>query len=235
MAGEKILASVVVPAFNEEKLIGRCLSALKNQDFKGKNKIIVVDNNSTDKTAQIAKKMGVKVITERKQGYVFALRRGCAEARGKYIAITDADSEAPEDWLKNIYNAFEDNPEVVCVGGGTILKNKNWMAFLVEIVYNAVAPFSKAFPGYNLAFRRDAYEKIGGYREEVNFDADVDVCYRLMKEGKLLFLKDNKVATSSRRFKHPGAMAYNLKGAINILWLSLFKKTLFFEFGDVRE
>ncbi len=92
MAGKKTLISVVVPAFNEEKFIGRCLEALKRQDFSEKYEIIVVDNNSTDKTAQIAKRMGVKVVSEKKQGDVFALRKGCSEAQGEIIAITDAET-----------------------------------------------------------------------------------------------------------------------------------------------
>ena len=233
---KKILISVVVPAFNEEKLIGRCLVALKEQDFSKENyEIIVVDNNSWDKTAEIAKKMEVKVVREEKKGYVFALRKGCSEAKGEIIATTDADSQPPKGWLKTIFKAFEKDSQVVCVGGGTIHKNKNFMAVLIEIIYNVIGPVFKTFPGYNLAFKKSAYDKIGGFREEVNMCGDTELCLRLQKRGKMVFLKDNKVVTSSRRFTNPGSTSYTLKGMINIICLVLFKKTLFFEFGDIRD
>jgi len=107
---KSVLISVVVPAYNEEKNIGQCLTALKNQDYPSKNyEIIVVDNNSTDKTAQIANEMGVRVVPEEKQGYVFALRKGCSQAKGEIITITDADALVPKDWLKKIYQAFQKN------------------------------------------------------------------------------------------------------------------------------
>ena len=66
--------SVVIPAFNEEKYLPACLEALKKQTFKN-YELIVVDNNSTDKTAQIAKKFGARVVKEKKQGRNMACGR----------------------------------------------------------------------------------------------------------------------------------------------------------------
>ncbi len=235
MAGKKTLISVVVPAFNEEKFIGRCLEALKRQDFSEKYEIIVVDNNSTDKTAQIAKRMGVKVVSEKKQGYVFALRKGCSEAQGEIIAITDADTLVPKDWLKKIYEGYKKDPQVVCVGGRSSFEPKTPLAFLNELIWNLGGVVLKHFHGFNLSIRREVYQKIGGFREKVNFNADTDLCLRVKKEGRMLYLWDNPVKTSSRHFRGMAGISYCLKGSINVFSLVLFKKSPFFHFGNVRE
>lgn len=233
---KKILVSVVIPAYNEEKNIGSCLTAFKNQDFSHQNfEIIVVDNNSTDKTAQIAQKMGAKVILEKTQGYVFALRKGCSQAEGEIIAITDADTLVPGEWLKKIYQAYQKNPQVVCVAGKVTFKPKILLAFLIEPLFALGGWFFNLFPGMNLSIRKDVYRKIGGFRKEINFDTDVDLCLRIRKEGKMLFLWDNPVVTSSRHFRGIKGIIYCLKGAVNITSLILFAKAPFFQFGDVRE
>lgn len=233
---KKILVSVVVPAFNEERNIEECLAAFKKQDFPRRNfEIIVVDNNSTDKTAQIAKRMKAKVIPEKTQGYVFALRKGCSQAEGEIIVITDADTLVPGDWLKKIYQAYQKNPQVVCVGGRAILKPKIPLAALIELFFILGGFLFKLFPGLNLSIRKDIYQKIGGFKKEVNFDTDVDLCLRIRKEGKMLFLRDNPVVTSSRHFRGLKGIIYCLKGAVNITSLILFAKAPFFQFGDVRE
>src|SRR5215470_14651193 len=65
--------SVVVPAYNEEELLPRCLSALRGQDYAGEIEIIVVDNASTDGTSRVASAYGVTVVAESKRGYCSAL------------------------------------------------------------------------------------------------------------------------------------------------------------------
>ena len=95
--GKKI--SLVFPAFNEEENIGRAIS-----DFRALrvvDEIIVVDNNSKDKTSKIAVRKKAKVIKENKQGYGFALRRGLSEAKGDYIALCEPDGTfVAKDLLK---------------------------------------------------------------------------------------------------------------------------------------
>jgi glycosyltransferase involved in cell wall biosynthesis len=80
--------SVVIPAYNEEKSIQ---SVIRDFSKPYVSEIIVVDNNSTDKTAELARKSGAKVVTETNQGYGFALQRGMREAKGDIIILTEAD------------------------------------------------------------------------------------------------------------------------------------------------
>ncbi|MEK7165261.1 MAG: glycosyltransferase family A protein, partial [Patescibacteria group bacterium] len=100
--------SIVVPAYNEEKLIGRCLASLKNQDFSGLYEIIVVNNNSVDKTEEIARTFNVRVITESMQSVVAARDRGLRAARGDIVVGADCDCVYPPHWLKTIYAEFAD-------------------------------------------------------------------------------------------------------------------------------
>lgn len=97
LKGKKI--SLILPAFNESENIGQALDSFKKLNFI--DEIIVVDNNSTDNTEDIARKKGAKVFKEKNQGYGFALRRGLTEASGDYIILSEPDGTfVPSDSKK---------------------------------------------------------------------------------------------------------------------------------------
>lgn len=85
--------SVVLPCYNEEDAIGTCLQKIKQvfEQNQIKGEIIVADNNSTDRSAQIARTFGARVVSEPRKGYGAAYLRGLREARGTYIVIGDSD------------------------------------------------------------------------------------------------------------------------------------------------
>jgi len=124
-----VLVSVIIPAYNEEKLIGSCLESLKNQDFgNGGYEVIVVDNNSTDRTVMVAKDFNVKIISEPRKGVSFAVRKGFAEAAGEIIATTDADTKVNPGWISNIYYTFSSNLETAIIGGKLIFYPGNLLS-----------------------------------------------------------------------------------------------------------
>jgi glycosyltransferase involved in cell wall biosynthesis len=94
--------SIVVPAYNEASYVGAALRSLQAQDYPGPYEIIVVDNNSTDGTGEIAASYGVTVVKEMEPGVCQARQRGTAEARGEIVVSTDADTVQPIDWLSRI-------------------------------------------------------------------------------------------------------------------------------------
>jgi glycosyltransferase involved in cell wall biosynthesis len=228
MPETKLLVSVIITAFNEEKNLPRCLKALKDQEYpKDRYEVIVVDNNSTDKTAEVAGNFGAKVISEKKQGYVYALRHGMDEARGDIIAVTDSDTKVAKNWLSVIERVFV-NPKVVGATGliegtaKTKLANR-----LMEIGYSipmyASALVGRAFlVGFNFAVRKDAYIKAGRLNTEYEMSPDVELGIKLGKLGKIKIVDDMLVCTSTRRWKSDGIVKTFLdycKGYFYSVWL----------------
>ncbi len=231
-----ILISIIIPAYNEEKLIGLCLSSLQNQNFNKKDyEIIVINNASTDNTSQIVQNFGVKLVDEPKKGVTFAIKRGFLEAKGKIIAITEADTLVPPDWLSKIYKAFQNNPDIVLVGGRSLIKPNNHLVIIANIFLNHMGgKIIRRSSACNLAIKRDIYFKIGGVCEKINFNYETDLFLRARKEGRTVFLWDNPVVTSSRHFKGIEGYKYCIRGFTSSAILLFLKKNLFTRMVDVR-
>ena len=107
-----MLVTVIVPAYNEEKLIGGCLESVMKNSGNLVKEIIVIDNASSDRTGEIAaKRTGVRVIREDIKGLTHARERGPQEATAEFIAYLDADSRLPTKWSELVEKAFKENPE----------------------------------------------------------------------------------------------------------------------------
>src|SRR3989338_1882220 len=185
--------SVVIPAFNEEKYLPACLEALKKQTFKN-YELIVVDNNSTDKTAQIAKKFGARVVKEKKQGMIPARERGFREARAEIIARTDADTVVSPDWLEVIYVTFKSNSNIVGMTGPFLSPTKKIPHKIIsEINYLYNVKFANLISkhvylqGSNMAIRKSAWEKIKVITDDKKVHEDIDLSYHLSKVGKIIY------------------------------------------------
>jgi glycosyltransferase involved in cell wall biosynthesis len=200
--------SVVIAAYNEERLIEKCLKALKNQKFPhGTYEILVIDNNSTDNTAKISRKMGAKVLSyTEKQGAAFAKHYGALLAESDIIAFTDSDSFPEPDWLENIYALFQ-NKQLVCVGGTMIpLGGNSWIEFLFALfdyfsVINQWCGITMLW-GSNLAVRKDAYRKVNGINTKLKTGDDWEFVKRLgayYGRGSTLYSQKLRVYTSPRK------------------------------------
>lgn len=205
MANLKV--SIIIPAYNEEKTIARTIKSLKAQSYKN-FEIIVVDNNSKDRTKEIASRY-VKTITEKKQGYISAVKRGVSEATGDILTFCDADSFYKKNWLKKMITAFKDKRTVAVYGTAMFYDTNIIMSLLSTFLYSVFLIFSKILgldntAGFNFLFRKSAYETVGGYDENWKFGSpDIEFGARLKKLGKVS-LKMTIVMTSSRRFKKGG-------------------------------
>lgn len=198
--------SVVIPAYNEAILLPRCLQALKEQDYQGSFEIIVVDNNSTDVTSDIARLYGAKVIKERRRGVAFARQAGFMAASGEIICSTDADTIVPPHWLTAMVKAFDRDPNLVAVGGRFELVDidssfKLFVNFFLPIVF----AFDRLnhhghFTGCNFAVRKDAFLRVGGFDTSLKIGEDIDLCIRVRQLRKVKILHEIKVQTSARRY-----------------------------------
>lgn len=200
--------SVVIPALNEEKNIGKCLESLKNQKEKP-YEIIVVDNSCKDKTAQIAKSFGVKVIKEKKLGISYARNAGFNAAKGDIIARIDADTVAPTDWILNIKKDLKDK-RVGAVFGPAYYLN---FPYLFQISHLPSVYFFKIFRAYlkkhllfglNMAIRKSLWNKV---KKDLCMDnkkvhEDFDLAIHLWTyTTNILFDKNLRVKTSARKWK----------------------------------
>ncbi|MCS7200790.1 MAG: glycosyltransferase [Patescibacteria group bacterium] len=135
--------SVVIPAYNEEEGIEKTIKKIPKEVFE----IIIVDNNSTDKTAEIAKNLGARVVKEHKQGYGYALQRGFKEAKGDIIVTLDADGQYPGEKIIELSKYLEENDLDFLNCSRFPLQNKNslpairifgniFLTFITNILFN---------------------------------------------------------------------------------------------------
>ncbi|HVA96962.1 MAG TPA: glycosyltransferase family A protein [Candidatus Acidoferrales bacterium] len=210
--------SVVIPVHNEEKYIGRCLDSLMKQNIKPEE-IIIVDNNSTDSSVEIAKKYPVRIISEKQQGITPARNRGFNEARFDIIARTDADTILPINWIKRIKNAFADEQLVGISGPASFydlpkIFKRSWQSKTTSIQfiksYNSIVRQilkHDCLYGPNLAIRKNEWNKIKNSvcLDDSKVHEDIDLAIHLAPLGKIKFIRTLTVKTSVRRWKRPEA------------------------------
>lgn len=204
---KKPAISVVIPTFNEEKYLANCLKAIRNQTFTD-YELIVVDNNSTDKTASIAKKFGARVVKERKQGMIPARERGFREAKAEIIARTDADTIVMPNWLKIIYTSFQKHPKVVAMTGPFLSpssripdKITQEFSYLISVKLGKLLFGHICLLGPNMALRKSAWEKLKVNTDDKKVHEDYDLSSHIAKVGKIIYNKNLKVIFSLRRIK----------------------------------
>lgn len=174
------LVSVVVPTKNSSKFLGECLESIKNQSYQN-IEIIVVDNNSTDDTKEIARKYTEKVFNK---GPERSAQRnyGVEQSQGEYIAIIDSDMQLSEKVIeKAVAKIQADNtvgiiiPEESFGEGFWAQCKKLERSFYVGVSWMEAARF----------FRKDAYIQAGGYDEDMVSGEDWDLSQRIEKMGRI--------------------------------------------------
>lgn len=195
--------SVVIPAYNEEKYIKECLEALSSQIEKP-DEIIVVDNNCTDKTVEIAKNFGARIVVEKKQGMIYARNAGFDNAKFEVIAKTDADSITPENWILKIKAAFK-NPETGGFSGPVsfftnplISKVSSLITYYIFKIVGILA-HTPIMLGPNLTLRRSDWKKIKNVvcLSDKDVHEDIDISIHLSKITKIKF--DRNFVMTTRR------------------------------------
>jgi len=176
--------SVIIPTLNEGQFIGDSLCSIRNQSFRD-FEVIVVDGGSTDRTVEIAKEYADKVVLAPGSKIGEARLIGVKEAQGNIIVSTDADTIHPLNWLENLVRHFED-PKVVAVGGAIYPLNPSETTLAYTAGLNTIANALHWFIGSNMAFRKDIFEKAGGYPLLIKGE-DWSLSARLAKYGKTVY------------------------------------------------
>jgi glycosyltransferase involved in cell wall biosynthesis len=172
--------SIIIPAHNEEKVIGKCLKSLKNQKTKD-IEIILVNDGSTDRTVEIAKKTRIpdKIINfDRGHSAAFARNAGAKIARGKYLIFLDADQIAEKNFIRKI-KQFLQNEEVDAT---------DYLVYSYKpktIFQKAWSAFRKYHPsvGFQHVIKRKVFEKLHGFNEKIFYYEDDDLKEKFLKAG----------------------------------------------------
>ncbi len=193
---EKSLVSIILPVYNREKHVKNAIESALNQTYKN-IELIIIDDGSKDNTfnviSQFCREVPQAVIlkNETNLGFVKTLNRAVSQARGKYIArLDDDDIWIDKQKIEKQINFLEDNPEYSLVGGGVIKKdkeNKEITRFLLpeedkDIRKNIL--ISNVFAHSAVVFKKEDFQKAGGYDEEFGFFADWDLWLKIGKLGK---------------------------------------------------
>lgn len=191
--------AIILPCLNAQKNLQSCLDSIINQNTENVNmEIILVDNGSTDKTLEIARKNRVKAFRELKKGPYAARNTGIKNSKSDYIAFTDSDCIVCKNWLKELISAIGNNAGV---GGPIYPVDQSPIGKTAGIdqrycLSYKLAPFLCTS---NALFKRSDVESIGNFDESFIGGGDVDLGIRLALAGKKLGYNDNAEVYHSHR------------------------------------
>ena len=239
--------TIVIPAHNEEKYIAKCIKAIRRAEKYVPNdrvQILVVLNRCTDKTEKISRKYGADVIFNEDKCLSKIRNDGVKAAKGRFIVTIDADSLMPYNALIKIKSMLGSNEYI---GGGARPKfDRMSLGILITEIYIIfkLLPIIRKSGGILSAtmfwFRKEDFETIGGFNEELVSVEDADFAKRLKALGdvkgmKYGVIKKPSVVTSSRKFDEFGDwyLLKNLK-LTNAIFTGHNKKAANQFYYDVR-
>lgn len=225
--------SIVIPAHNEETLLANTIRAALAQDYPDFD-VIVVNNDSSDRTAQVAGQFPVKVVHEPRKGLLWARECGRQNASGEIIANMDADCLPEPDWLRTGAGFFQDARVAAATGPydyydgetvfrqGSLLLQKTAYWLVSRLIQCPGIRQGAILIGGNNFIRAAALRKTGGYNTAILFyGEDTDTARRMSTCGRVIFSNRLVMKTSARRFKAEGTVRLGAR------YIAYFFKTIF--------
>ena len=193
------MISVIIPAYNEEKYIENCISSIKNSSFKD-YEIVVVANGCTDNTYNLIKDITEKSLNLKEKGVSLAKNNGAKIAKGDWLLFLDADSKINNNLLHEINKL---NPSFIGGSCKTHPDNKKLFEKTLWHIINLTSFFTKT-PNGTSFIRKDIFNKIKGYNENIRIGEDTELIKKAAKHGKIKIITDSHILTSMRRFEKNG-------------------------------
>lgn len=241
---ERLTVTLYIPCYNGEAYIADCIESALAQ-FRKPDEILVVDDGSTDRTAEIARRYdNVRVIRhERNRGLAAARNTALAAATGDLVASLDADCIAEKTWLYRLVWIMTRSPESVAgIGGMLVEQFQETAPDLFRATYMAQHKGEKSIVGIkmisgaNTVFRRSALLQVSGYNEAFRTNGeDVHICYLLRQCGYTIVYEPSARVLHQRRdtvrsvirmnwahWSHPTVILYpstTLRRAVHLTWL----------------
>ncbi len=233
--------SFIIPAYNEEKYIEQCVRSVLEQKTSVPYEVIVVDNNSTDHTAQIVQKNfpSVHLVKEMQQGMTKARNRGAKEAKNDILVFLDSDSMLPQGWLQKAFLYFEKNPKLSGISAPSkfydlprgykfveFISFKILFPFFGEFLLKIVLKRGALWNGAMIAVRRELFERVGRFNEHIVFyGEDADLAQKMMRQGEIAFLQDLWVFSSARRLLKGNPIIEGIKYIFYYVWFLFTNKS----------
>lgn len=200
--------SIIIPAFNEERLITHCVDSITeslaaNQKLDFTYEVVVVDNNSTDKTAELARQTGAKVVFEPVNQIGLARNAGAAVATGDWLLFVDADSLLNPGMVADILQLIETRKYVGC-GSVIHMPKLPWWAAAALHLWTITSVLCRWASGALVVCRTDAFREVGGFNQDMFAAEEIDLSQLLKKWGrkrnlKFTILTRHPLVTSSRK------------------------------------
>jgi glycosyltransferase involved in cell wall biosynthesis len=202
--------SIIAPAYNEERLLPACLEAIDaavaaNAGFGFATEVVVVDNNSTDRTAELAREAGARVCFEPVNQIARARNVGAEAATGEWLMFVDADSFISAGLLEDVFRLIEAGNAVGC--GSTVQMDglPRW-AWIILKTWTWMSIVCRWAAGSLLVCRADAFREVGGFSLTLFAAEEIDVSRRLKKWGrrrrlKFFILRRHPLASSPRKLE----------------------------------
>jgi len=233
------MLSIIIPTLNEEEYLPKLLRSIKKQRFRD-CEIIVADAGSQDKTREIARKFGAKVI----EGGLPAQgrNRGAKAAKGELLLFLDADIILPKKFLEKAVREFDKRKLDVASAQLDPQTGRKMIKFLFERFYNyPIKKLERFLPYGSMGYliKKELHQKIKGFDEKIKLAEDHDYVRRAAKIGKFGVLKEVKISISLRRFYKDGWMKVLLKytsAELHYHFLGPVKSDIFdYKFGHYKE
>lgn len=208
------MISFVIPAHNEAELLGRTLAALSEsaRTMGEPWEAIVVNDASTDRTAEIGAAHGAHVITVQHRQIAATRNAGARAATGEVLFFVDADTVVTAEAVRAAVRALRNG----AVGGGCLVRFDGpvplYATILERMVLPVILPLFKMAPGCFLFCTRTAFEAVGGFDETLFWSEEVAFGNRLKRHGRFVILRES-VITSGRKVR--------THSALGLLWVGV--------------
>jgi len=195
------MISFIIPAYNEERLLGRTLEAIHKaaKEIDVAYELIVVDDNSSDNTGKIARALGAKVVEVNHRQISATRNAGAYVANGNVFIFVDADTVISTEILQSTMTAIDNK----AIGGSAIFRFDGCIPLhgrVIQWLLHRMYRLGKIIGGSYLFCTREAFEKTGGFDESVYGGEEVILSRSLKKLGKFVLLKQMTL-TSGRRLR----------------------------------
>ncbi len=204
-----VKVSVIVPVWNDERRVVKCINALKNQQFVPEAyEIIIIDNGSTDRTfEEIQRIEGITVLQELQPGSYAARNKGLSVAKGHYVAFTDSDCVPDKNWLASLIECAETQRDIGVVAGDvSFFKDDADIIDDASLAYESFFSMNQeeyARKGVcitaNWLSKKKTLLELGGFNAKLKSGGDHDMAKRLTNNGlSVVFCKQAVVAHPAR-------------------------------------